>query len=446
MEPLEGEPAAPAPPGEDATDHLAWPGKLDSPAEARWLRAAAIGRYEDFLRSSVDWLWETDADLVLSYLSSPVALRLGIPAQALVGRPLSSLGHFLQSAAGPGASPLETRRPFRDSAFAMTGADERTVVHRLSGVPYFDEDDGRFAGYRGTAIAAPPPPTSKPDTTEEEMAALSQTLEEVLLNNADLTLQLSQRESAAVPPPEAAPSPPEAAPSPHADPIPLARTAHELRTPLNAVMGYADLGVSEVFGPIPERYMDCFRTIREAGRHMNSLVARLQESGRQPEEDGLTAGVVDIAAVVAKAKAMIALAARGAEVDISKVGAVAGGQAIGDHRACVQILLNLLSNAVKFTPAGGSIGLETIAGPGGTLQIVVWDSGIGITPEEQEKVFETDYRASEVRAANSIPGLGLGLSISRNLARGMGGDLTVISQPGQGSRFILSLPLAAAED
>ena len=439
MEPRNGEPAALAPPGEDATDHMGWLGEVSPPAEARRIRSSVIGRYEDFLRCSVDWLWETDAELDLSYLSSSVALQLGIPAQALVGRPLLSLGHFLHSEAGPSdASPLASRRPFRDTAFAMTGQDNREVCYRLSGIPYYDDDHGRFAGYRGTAIAVPPTRAPIPDTSDEDLKALSRMLEESLLHNADLKWQLTRQEIAAAPLPKTAPSPP-------TDSAALARTAHELRTPLNAIMGYADLGLSEVFGGLSERYLDCFRTIREAGRHMNSLVAQLQDSGQQSEAAGLAADIVDLAAVVTKAKAIIALAAREAKVDISQVGAVAGGRALGDHRACVQILLNLLSNAVKFTPAGGSIGLETIAGPGGTLQIVVWDSGIGITPEEQEKVFEADYRASEVRAANTIPGSGMGLSISRDLARTMGGDLTVVSQPGHGSRFILSLPLAAPE-
>jgi len=441
MESQDGDPTAPAQPGEDAADHLAWLGKPGSSAEARWFRAAIVGRYEDFLRCSVDWLWETDADLNLSYLSSPIALRLGIPAQVLLGRPILNLGHFLPSkTGGKTPAPLEARRPFRDRAFAMTGANQREVVYRLSGVPYYDDDQGRFAGFRGTAIAKSPPP-SQADTTQQELAALSKTLEAALLDNADLNWRLSRLADAAVPPSEAAsPAPETARPAPVTPP--LARTAHELRTPLNAVMGYADLGLSEVFGALPERYLDCFRSIREAGRHMDSLVAALHDSGPESEAAGLASEPVDFAGVAAKAKAMIALAAREAEVDISQVGAAAGGRVVGDHRACVQILLNLLSNAVKFTPAGGSIGLEIIAGPNGTLQIVVWDSGMGITSEEQEKIFRADYRADEVRAANTIPGSGLGLSISRNLARAMNGDLTVISQPGQGSRFVLSLPLA----
>ncbi|MFQ5467686.1 MAG: sensor histidine kinase, partial [Kiloniellaceae bacterium] len=135
-------------------------------------------------------------------------------------------------------------------------------------------------------------------------------------------------------------------------------------------------------------------------------------------------------------------AAKASEIDISRVGPMAGGRAIGDEPACTQILVNLLSNAVKYTHAGGSIGLETLVGPDGKLQIVVWDTGIGIDPDEHERIFETDYRSAQVKASGGPEGSGLGLAISRDLARAMGGDLRVSSVPGQGTRFILSLPHA----
>ncbi len=147
---------------------------------------------------------------------------------------------------------------------------------------------------------------------------------------------------------------------------------------------------------------------------------------------------------------MIALAARDAEVDISRVGPMAGGRVLGDAMACTQILVNLLGNAVKFTPAGGSVGLETLVGPDSTLRIAVWDTGIGIPEDEQARIFEDSYRAIAVTGAGGPSGLGLGLglglAISRDLARAMGGDITVSSQPGQGARFILSLPLANGPD
>jgi signal transduction histidine kinase len=223
---------------------------------------------------------------------------------------------------------------------------------------------------------------------------------------------------------------------------PLARTAHELRTPLNAVVGYADLALKQMFGPLGERYLDCFRTIREAGRHLDNLVTHLQSSQRTAAEEALAAEAVDVAGIAAKAKAMIALAARDAEVDVSRVGPMAGGRILGDPTACTQILVNLLSNAVKFTPAGGSVGLETLVGPDASLRIAIWDTGIGIPEDEQARIFEDSYRATAVTGAGGPAGLGLGLAISRDLARAMGGDITVSSQPGQGARFILSLPLA----
>ncbi len=131
--------------------------------------AEEIGRYEDFLRSTIDWLWETDAGLTLSYASSPVALKLGIPAQVLVGRAFTALGRFESPGGGAGGGPdggtggdasrvqdaIAARRPFRDARFIMTGAEDREVAYRLSGVPYFDAATGAFAGYRGTAVAAP---------------------------------------------------------------------------------------------------------------------------------------------------------------------------------------------------------------------------------------------------------------------------------------------------
>jgi signal transduction histidine kinase len=423
------------------------PAAEETPAGRRRLIARIGGRYEDFLRSTVDWLWETDAGFTLTYASSPVALKLGIPAQVLVGRPMLSLGVFEAAGSAGRQAPdaIAARRPFRGAVFVMAGAEDREVAYRLSGVPYFDEDDGRFAGYRGTAVAVPreAPAAAPAPVTPEELEALAALLEETLVERQEAAWRLSQ----AGPRPAPEPTPePEAKPAAAPEPAqPLERTAHELRTPLNAIVGYADLALQEVFGPLNERYADCFRSIREAGRHLDQIVAHLQDGGAELDPASLATEVVEIAAVVAKAKAMIALAARNADVDISRIGPMAGGRVVGDRVACTQVLVNLLGNAVRYTPAGGSVGLETLAGPENTLQIVVWDTGAGIPPEAQAKIFEPRYRV-KTAAHEGIPGHGLGLAISRDLARAMGGDLTVASQPGQGSRFILSLPLAAAPE
>jgi len=438
--------------------------------------AEEIGRYEDFLRSTIDWLWETDTGLSLTYASSPVALKLGIPAQVLIGRALTALGRFETPGGDPNGGPdgdsdrgarrvqdaIAARRPFRDAHFVMTGAEDREVAYRLSGVPYFDAATGGFAGYRGTAVAASEvavTQAAKPraEVDDEATRVLAEALEESLISQQDLSWRLSQvqkqpeeqapRKPAPQTPAPPTPAPPtpalrEAAPLDALGDNPLARTAHELRTPLNAVVGYADLALKQMFGPLGERYLDCFRTIREAGRHLDRLVTNLQANRPAAAEAALAAEVVDVSGIAAKAKAMIALAARDAEVDISRVGPMAGGRVLGDAMACTQILVNLLSNAVKFTPAGGSVGLETLVGSDSMLRIAVWDTGIGIPGDEQARIFEDSYRATAVTGAGGPSGLGLGLAISRDLARAMGGDITVSSEPGQGARFILSLPLA----
>jgi len=398
------------------------------------LPEATVGRYEDFLRASVDWLWQTDGRLLLEYVSSPVTARLGIPPQMLTGRTLAELGRFETEGQRDRNAPaaIAARRPFRDAPFRMTGADGREVPYSLSGVPFYDEETGDFAGYRGTAIYAAESepeeavPAGARESADEDLQALASTLEEALLRYQDAAWRLSNLQETRG----------------RAGIEPLRRTAHELRTPLNAIIGYADLALNGVFGPLDQRYSDCFRTIREAGRHLDQLVAQLQPA--EPDERGhpLAQEVVDIAGIVAKAKAMVALAARTAGVNITRVGPVAGGRVLGDRVALTQILVNLLSNALKFTPAGGAVGLETFAGPDHRLHVAVWDTGIGIAESEQQKIFEQDYRAPQSGALNQVPGLGLGLAISRDLARRMGGDITVVSQPGQGSRFTLSLPLA----
>ncbi|MDH3791342.1 MAG: ATP-binding protein, partial [Rhodospirillales bacterium] len=111
----------------------------------------------------------------------------------------------------------------------------------------------------------------------------------------------------------------------------------------------------------------------------------------------------------------------------------------GERHALRQILLNLLTNAIKFTPAGGTVGVEWQAPDMAALELIVWDTGVGIDPKDQERVFERSYRAPQKNLER--PGSGLGLSISRNLARAMRGDITIESRPGEGSRVTLQLPL-----
>ena len=104
-----------------------------------------------------------------------------------------------------------------------------------------------------------------------------------------------------------------------------------------------------------------------------------------------------------------------------------------------QILVNLLNNAVKFTETGGSVGLTVLASADDFVDITVWDTGVGIPADQQERIFESFHQAGAGIMSSPRDGTGLGLTISRQLARMMGGDVTVESKPGQGSRFTLRL-------
>lgn len=114
-----------------------------------------------------------------------------------------------------------------------------------------------------------------------------------------------------------------------------------------------------------------------------------------------------------------------------------------DREKVQQILINLLGNAAKFTPNGGRVEIEALRAPHASdrLLLRVRDTGIGIRPEELDSIFEPFVRADDVRTRHT-EGSGLGLAISRDMARGMGGDLTAESTPGEGSTFTLLLSLA----
>ncbi|HSR71699.1 MAG TPA: PAS domain-containing protein, partial [Kiloniellales bacterium] len=183
-------------------------------------------RYEDFLRSTVDWVWETDPRLSFVYVSRSAARRLGVPAQSLIGRSLFDLGAFepTRDRDSDGRAAIEARRPFRNAAFSVGDPEGRRLRFRLSGIPAFDETTGRFAGYRGTAVAETKETSATPEgaASEEELRALARTLEETLLRHQELSWRLANVERA-----PSAGEPGGGAPR-------LARTAHELRTPLNA--------------------------------------------------------------------------------------------------------------------------------------------------------------------------------------------------------------------
>ena len=218
----------------------------------------------------------------------------------------------------------------------------------------------------------------------------------------------------------------------------LAVMSHELRTPLNAIGGYVDLLLMGLRGPLsPEQEQDLQR-VRRSQLHLLSLIndvldfARL-EAGRVSYEIAPLAMREVVESVVAIIQPQAS--AKALTIDLS--GCPADVHAQADRDKLGQILLNLLSNAIKFTEPGGRITVSCGADKGGAL-LRVSDTGRGIPADQQERIFEP-FVQLDATLTRTVEGTGLGLAIARDLARAMGGDLTVESVVGRGSEFTVRL-------
>jgi signal transduction histidine kinase len=223
----------------------------------------------------------------------------------------------------------------------------------------------------------------------------------------------------------------------------LATMSHELRTPLNAIGGYTDLMQLGVAGPTTERQQTYLDRIQRAQQHLLGLINDVLNFTRV-DAGRIVYRVepVPVAAALRDAQSVIAPLAAQKDVALEiRPGPDVAGRGDGDKVR--QVLLNLLSNAVKFTDAGGSIEASWAARDG-RVEIRVRDTGIGIAEDRLDAIFDpfvqVDADLTRVRQ-----GVGLGLSIARDLARGMGGEIAVRSRPGAGSTFTLELPLWSEE-
>ena len=228
----------------------------------------------------------------------------------------------------------------------------------------------------------------------------------------------------------------------------LATMSHELRTPLNAIGGYAELMELGLRGPITDAQRADLGRLRRANHHLTALVTDVLNFAR------LEAGAVvlhledlEIGTVVADLEAMLGpqFVAKNLTFDHTACAPDTPGQphqVHADGEKLRQILLNLLTNALKFTDPGGHIALVCATDAAGVIRVEVRDTGRGIAAEHLARIFDPFIQVAREHTAESQQGLGLGLAISRELARAMGGELTVDSSIGAGSTFTLTLPSA----
>ncbi|WP_029010321.1 PAS domain-containing protein [Azospirillum halopraeferens] len=221
----------------------------------------------------------------------------------------------------------------------------------------------------------------------------------------------------------------------------LATMSHELRTPLNAIIGFSEIMMHEVFGPIGNpRYGEYAGHIRVSGTHLLDLINDVLDMSKlEAGRYALDERPLDPAAVLESGLAVSAVPAERGRVALHLDLPDRLPRLLADERAVRQVLLNLLSNAVKFTPAGGRVTLGAAVAPDGGLAVTVADTGIGIGAEALRHVTEP-FQQADASITRRFGGTGLGLAISRNLMELHGGRLTIASTPGEGTTVTMHFP------
>jgi signal transduction histidine kinase len=221
----------------------------------------------------------------------------------------------------------------------------------------------------------------------------------------------------------------------------LATLSHEMRTPLNAIAGYTQLLGAGVRGPVTPAQLEDLQRIRQSQLHLTGVVNSVLRHAKLEHVMG-TSDIDDVpvADVCAAVESLVMPQMREKGLTFAFTSNAPDLFARANAVKLRQIVLNLLSNAVKFTAEGGHVSVTCDAGEeAGTVAVHVSDTGIGIAEDHIERVFEPFV---QVGGGASDEGVGLGLSISRDLARAMGGDIVVRSALGVGSTFTLTLPSA----
>jgi signal transduction histidine kinase len=345
-------------------------------------------RDRDLLLQGADWSWEADATLRLTAIGLEAAQH-GVDPKALLGKTLTTL--FALEADGDGAMPmlgvLALHEPFRAQPATIRTTGQPV---ELSGHPRLNTE-GAFDGYIGAVTMqelrppVAPTPVSDGDALTEAFSA---------------------------------------------------RLDRALRAPLGRIIANADSINAQTDGPIRKDYADYAADIAGAGRHLLGLVDDLVDLQAIERPDFVVAAeAIDLADLGRRASGLLSVRAGERGVTIDKPGELDRAPASGEFRRVLQILVNLIGNAVRYSPDGGTVWVRTHRDKA-TAVIIVADQGKGIDPQDQARIFDKFERVDPTEPGGS----GLGLYIARRLARAMGGELTVDSAPGQGARFLLSLP------
>jgi signal transduction histidine kinase len=218
----------------------------------------------------------------------------------------------------------------------------------------------------------------------------------------------------------------------------LASMSHELRTPLNAVIGFSEVLLDRMFGEINERQDEYLRDIRNSGKHLLELLNEILDLSKvEAGQMVLEPTTFSVAQALDYTLTMVRERAALHALTVTVTVAADVGTVEADELRFKQVVLNLVSNAVKFTPDGGSVSIHACRN-GSELVVTVTDTGIGVPPEDQERIFESFQQGR--RGAAKEEGTGLGLTLSRRIVGLFGGRMWLESTPGVGSTFGFAMP------
>jgi signal transduction histidine kinase len=219
----------------------------------------------------------------------------------------------------------------------------------------------------------------------------------------------------------------------------LANMSHELRTPLNAIIGFSELMVNRIFGPLSERYREYARNIMTSGDHLLGLINEVLDLSKlEAGQLELHEEEIDLSDVIGTSMQFVDPQARKSKVELSHEVSEQVRFIRADERRMRQAITNLLSNAVKFTPRGGSVHLACHPHAKG-LAIVVTDTGIGMAPTEIPKALQP-FRQIDSKITRNHEGTGLGLPLAKHLVELHGGTLIIESEVNVGTMVTVTLP------
>ncbi|MCP1337521.1 ATP-binding protein [Futiania mangrovi] len=400
--------------------------------------------HADYLATASDWIWASDPQHRLTYMTHKITELTGIEPSSLIGR--SRIDFLLKDTDCPEfkahLDDLDNRRPFKNFVYCYKRPDGQRLWFSVSGKPVYDEA-GTFQGYRGTGteVSARMEAEAARDAAEAELRKANEELEQrVEERTAALAQREAELEAANLELTEARDAALEAA---KVKAQFLATMSHEIRTPMNGVLGMAELLRESRLNARQKRFVDI---ILRSGRGLLEIINDILdlskiEAGKMELEatdfdlhEAVT-DVIDLFGETARSK--------GLELTLDMTDEVPQ-HVSGDTVRLRQVLTNLISNALKFTGEGGvHVAVSQDADDPFGVVFSVRDTGIGMSEDALGRIFEA-FTQAEQSTTRKFGGTGLGLTISRQLVEMMGGDIGVESREGEGSRFWFTARFAEA--